>query len=404
MSREKYLSMNKNFNGYSFANIGLFTGFGTGIVNAVYSLVVFDIFRMFFSENSASVAVGVYAAIYAIFASIVGIVSAEFLHRFTKVQLLYLSLFILGACYSMMSFSIKPGTFISLDYIANFGVTMAGVLIPLFISDFSKDVGMAKVNARYHLWVNVGALIAPMFAMNIVNKFDGNYRAPLLAAGMIYFSGMLFFKHFGIVQQEKVLKRINIRKTLRALRINAKEYFNKAGMLRAYIVNFGFYALRAMRILYVPIVVVENGFSNDTLGLILSIGILPYVFIDLFIGNWIKKYGIKIFLTMGFLSFALFSFVAMFASGYLLLSIFILWQISGALMEAAHDLLFFNGMKRSDQARFYGIFRTSMNLPSVVAPVFGALCIALFGSVSAVWLITAVVGILSTMVLWSKTK
>lgn len=402
MSREKYISMKKDINGYSFANIGLFTGFGAGIVNAVYSLVVFDIFRMFFNENSASIAVGVYAAIYAVFASVVGIVSAEFLHRFTKTQLLYLSLFILGACYAMMSFSIKPGTFITLDYVANFGVTMAGVLIPLFISDFSKKIGMAKVNARYHLWVNVGALVAPMFAMGIVNKFGGNYRAPLLAAGIIYFSGMLFFKHFGIVQQEKVLKRLNVRRTLRALRINAKEYFNKTGMLRAYVVNFGFYALRAMRILYVPIVVVENGFSNDTLGLILSLGILPYIFIDLFIGNWIKKYGIKIFLTLGFLSFSLFSFVAMFAGGYLLLSMFILWQISGAFMEAAHDLLFFDGMKRNEQARFYGIFRTSMNLPSVVAPMFGALCIALFGSTSAVWLITAVAGILSTMVLWSK--
>lgn len=401
MSREKNLSM-KNINGYSFANIGLFTGFGSGVVNAVYSLVVFDIFRLFFSENVSSVAVGVYATIYAIFASVVGIVSAEFLHRFTKTRLLYLSLLILGACYSMMSFSIKPGTFISLDYVANFGLTMAGVLIPLFISDLSNGIGMAKVNARYHLWVNVGSLVAPMFAMDIVNKFGGNYRTPLLAAGIIYFSGMLFFKHFGIMQQDKVLKQINIKKTLRALRINAKEFFKKPGMLRAYVVNFGFYALRAMRILYVPIIVIENGFSNDTLGLILSIGILPYIFIDLFIGNWIKKYGIKVLLTIGFLSFSFFSFVAMFASSYILLSVFVLWQISGAFMEAVHDLLFFNGMKKNEQARFYGVFRTSMNLPSVVAPMFGALCIALFNSVSAVWLITAVAGILSTMVLWSK--
>ena len=118
MSREKNL-----LNGYSFANLGLFTGFGSGIVNAVYSLVIFDIFRLFFSESVSSVAVGVYAAVYALFASVVGIVSAEFLHRFTKTRLLYMSLLILGACYSMMSFSVKPGTFISLDYMANFGFT-----------------------------------------------------------------------------------------------------------------------------------------------------------------------------------------------------------------------------------------------------------------------------------------
>ena len=43
-------------------------------------------------------------------------------------------------------------------------------------------------------------------------------------------------------------------------------------MVRAYLVNFGFYALRALRLLYVPIIVIENGFSNETLGIILSIG------------------------------------------------------------------------------------------------------------------------------------
>lgn len=390
--------------GYSFTNIGLFTGFGSGIVNAVYSLVIFDIFRMFFKPETASAAVGAYAAVYAIFSGLVGIFSAEFLHRFTKSRLLYVSMMILGLCYAMMSFSVKPGTFITLDYVSNFGLTMAGILIPLFLSDFSKGIGIEHLNARYHLWVNVGTLFAPMFAMVIVNHFGGNYRAPLLAAGMIYFSGMLFFKRFGVAQSKKPLKHINFRRTLRALRINARQFFAKTGMLRAYVVNFGFYALRAMRLLYVPIIVIERGFSNETLGLVLSIGILPYIIIDLFIGKWIKKYGIKHLLTLGFVSFATLSFMAMFLDGYALLSVFVLWQISGAFMEASHDLLFFNGMKKKEQPRFYGVFRTSMYLPSIIAPILGSGCIALFNSTSAVWLITVVAGVLSTMVLWSMHR
>ena len=36
-------------------------------------------------------------------------------------------------------------------------------------------------------------------------------------------------------------------------------FFRLKGMLRAYLVNFSYYSLRAMRVLYVPIVVVENG-------------------------------------------------------------------------------------------------------------------------------------------------
>lgn len=404
MSREKYLSMKKNVTGFSFANLGLFSGFGSGIVNAVYSLTLLGIFELFFSEKIASAAVGVYAAIYALFACIVGVFSAEILHWFTKTKLLYITMSVLGACYAMMSFSVKPGTFITLDYVSQAALTLINILLPLFISDFSKGIGMEKLNARFHLWTNVGALVAPVFAMSIVSHFAGNYRMPFLAAGMIYFSGLLFFKRFGIVQQEKVLKHVNLRKTLRLLRIEMRAFFARSGMLRAYLVNFGFYAVRSMRLLYVPIVVIENGFSNETLGIVLSVGILPYIIVDCFIGKWMKKYGIKLWLTLGFVLFAVCSMFATFASGYALLVLFVLWQIPGAFMEASHDLLFFNDMPKKDQGRFYGIFRTSVNFPSVIAPIFGTMCIAVFGTTSAVWLITAVTGILSTIVLWSGRK
>ena len=402
MAREKYLSMRQNVTGFSFTNLGLFTGFGSGIVSAVYSLVLFEIFKLFFNEEMASSAVGIYAAVIAIFSMCVGLFSTQILRWFTKTKLLVMVLSFLGACYCMMSFSVKPGTFITLDFMAQFAITLANILLPLFISDFSKGVGMEKLNARYLLWVNIGAFIAPVFAMTVVSFFGGNYRMPLLAAGLVYFSGLLFFKHFGIVQEDKMIKRVNMRKTLRALRITALHFFQKDGMLRAYTVNFGYYALRAMRLLYVPIVVIENGFSSETLGIVLSLGILPYIIIESFIGRLIKRYGVKIWLTIGFVSFAIFSIFATFVSGYTLLAMFVLWQISGAFMEAAHDLLFFDGMPKDQQAKFYGVFRTSVNFPSVIAPILGGICIAVFNSTSAVWLITAVMGILSTIVLWSK--
>lgn len=402
MAREKYLSMRQNVSGFSFANLGLFTGFASSVVNAVYSLVLFEIFKLFFKEELASSAVGVYAAIIAAFSMFVGVFSSQILRWFTKTRLLGIVLTLLGACYCMMSFSVKPGTFIALDFVAQFAVTLANMLLPLFISDFSKGVGMEKLNARYLLWVNIGALIAPVFAMSVVSFFGGNYRMPLLAAGMVYFSGLLFFKHFGIVQEDKVVKKVNVRRTLRALRINALAFFKQSGMMRAYTVNFGYYALRAMRLLYVPIVVIENGFSSETLGIVLSLGIIPYIVIESFIGKLIKKYGVKIWLKLGFLSFAAFSILATFVTGYALLAIFVLWQISGAFMEAAHDLLFFNNMPKAQQSRFYGVFRTSVNLPYIIAPIFGAICIAVFNSTSAVWLITATMGVLSTIVLCSR--
>ena len=73
-------------------------------------------------------------------------------------------------------------------------------------------------------------------------------------------------------------------------------------------------------------------------------------------------------------------------------------------MESSHDLLFFNEMPKAEQSKYYGFFRTSVNFPSVIAPVLGTICIAIFGSTSAVWIITAIMAVLSTIVLWSHNK
>jgi len=306
----------------------------------------------------------------------------------------------LAVCYAMMSFSIKPATFIALDYTTGIAITLVGVLIPLFMADFSKNIGMAKLNARYHLWLNIGALLAPMIAVGIANHF-GN-RAAFFASALIYAAGWMFFKYFRIVQEDKKIRRVSPRKTLRALWKNTVAFFGTRGMARAYIVNFGYYSLRAMRYLYVPIVVIENGFTKDALGWVLTLGIVPYLMLSEVMGRAVRRHGKKIWLVLGFGSFAALAAGATVLTGYPLLAVFVLWQISGALMEPVHDLLFFDGMKKTEQARFYGVFRTSVNLPNVVAPVLGAACIALFGATSAVWIVSVVVGVGSVLVLLGR--
>lgn len=375
--------MRKSVSGFSFANLGLFTGFADGIYNAVYSLVLLEIF-------SSSAVVGVYVAIYAAFCMVVGLFANEALRMFSKSRLFYISMLALAVCYAMMSFSILPRTFIFLDYMTGIAITLVGVLIPLFMADFSRNVGMAKLNARYHLWLNIGALIAPTIAVSIATA-AGN-RAAFFASALIYLAGWMSFRYFNIVQPDKKLSRVSPRKTARALMRNARAFFATPGMTRAYLINFGYYALRAMRYLYVPIVIIEAGFSKTTLGWILTLGIVPYLLLTEFMGTAVKKYGKEVWLRLGFASFAIFSALAVFAGAPMLPVIFVLWQVSGAMMESVHDLMFFDNVTRAQQNKFYGVFRTSVNLPNIIAPMLGAACIAVFGATSAVWIVTAVIG------------
>lgn len=394
-AKSKYLSMRRTVSGFSFANMGLFTGFADGIYNAVYSLVILEIFR-------SSAIVGFYVALYSAFCMFVGLFANELFRLFSKVKVFYFSLLMLAVCYAMMGFSIKPVSFITLDYTTGIAITLVGVLIPLFMSDFAGNAGMAKLNSRYHLWINVGALFAPMIAVAIANRFDN--RSAFFASALIYLLGWMFFKYFKIVQQTPQVKPVNPRRTLRSLWRNTLAFVRCPGMPRAYAINFGYYSLRAMRYLYVPIVVIENGFSKDTLGWVLTLGIIPYLLLSDLMGRLVGRYGKNIWLILGFASFALFAAAATVVTGIPLLAIFVLWQVSGALMESVHDLMFFDTAKKTEQTRFYGVFRTSVNLPNIVAPILGAICITIFGVTSAVWAVSATIGALSVGVLITRRR
>ena len=395
MAGDRYISVGKKVNGFSFANLGLFTGFADGVYNAVYSLVLLEIFK-------SSAIVGAYVAIYSVFCLLVGLFANEILRMFSKARVFYFALLMMAICYAMMGFSILPRTFVILDYTTGIAITLVGMLIPLFMSDFSKNVGMARLNSRYHLWMNVGALFAPTVAVLIANNF-GN-RAAFFGSASIYLIAWSVFKYYRIVQEDKRVRAVNPRKTLRALWKNMAEFFRLPGMMRAYLVNFGYYSLRAMRVLYVPILVIENGFDKDTLGWVLTLGIVPYLLLSEFMGRVVRKTGKTVWLVLGFGSFAALSAVAMFVTGVPLLVIFVAWQVSGALMESVHDLLFFDGTNKVQQSKYYGVFRTSSNLPNVIAPMLAAAVISWFGMTSAVWVVTVFIGAFSLLVLVEKKK
>jgi MFS family permease len=385
-------------NGFSFANLGLFTGFGGGIIDAVYSLILLDIW------GSAAI-VGIYSSAYFAFGLIVQMFFGEFMRMFSKARLFYSSVLATAVCFVMLSFSIKPATFVALDFFTEIPLVFIGTLIPLFMADFAGRDGIAKMNGRYHLWLNVGALFAPMIAMAIAGRF-GN-RSAFFASAVMYLLGWMLFKHYKIVQEDKKIPKLSPRRTLKSVWRGVRAYFRRADFVRAYVVNFGYYAMKALRLLYWPILVIENGFSKDTLGLILTLGVIPYVLLSEPVGALARKYGpkgTKIGLAFGFLLFAACSFALFFAKGSFMLALFVLMQVSGAIQESLHDLTFFDVAKKSEQGRFYGIFNTSVNLPKFVVPLIGSAFIVLLGATEAMWLATGLFGILTTIALLYRQK
>ncbi len=386
MSKENYISIKESVSGFSFANLGIFKGFSDGIIGAVWALVLLDIFN-----NPATV--GIYSSIYYAFYMIITLFSGEMLKISSKAKLLYFSLLAVAVMYFMMGFSIKAGTFIALDFVSAIPLMLISSLLSLFMADFSKNIGMEKLNGRYVLWANVGALMAPVIAMYIASMFG--IRAPFFAVAAVNLLGLIYFRWFGIIQPDKKIPKISAKKTIRQTWRTTVAYFKRRDLVNAYLINFGQYAIYSLRVLYVPIMVVQAGFSKDVLGWVLTAGILPYVILSEPIARLARRTGIKIWVALGFLSFAAFSIAASMATGVTLLAIFILWQISGAMIEPLTDIYFFKAAKGPDRERFFGVFKTVNRLPRFIVPIIGAGFIWFFGTTSSVWLLTAIIGVIT---------
>ncbi|MCL1891944.1 MAG: MFS transporter [Alphaproteobacteria bacterium] len=383
---EKYISIKSRITGFSFANLGIFKGFGDGIISAVWALVLLEIFN-----NSATV--GIYSSVYYAFFMLITLVSGELLKLTTKAKMMSISLLSVAIMYFMMAFSVKPATFIALDFASAVPQMLVSSLISLFMADFSRGVGMEKLNGRYIFWVNLGVLFAPVLAMYMASHFG--IRTPFFAVALFNVLALLYFRWFGIIQEDKKIPKISPRKTFKSVWKTTLAYFKRRDLTRAYFINFGQYAIYALRMLYVPIMVIEAGFSKDTLGWVLTAGIIPYILLAEPLGRIAKKTGIKIWVAIGFLSFAAFSIWASFATGATLLAIFILWQISGAMIEPLTDIFFFDAAKGNDKERFFGIFKTVNRLPRFIVPIIGAGFITFFGMTGSVWILTAIIGLLA---------
>ncbi len=385
MQKEKYLSVKSNINGYSFSNMGIFMGLAAGVYGASYSLVLLQML----GGNSALVSI--YVALYSLFCFLVSIVPNEILRYFTKSQIFHFALLALGIGYCMMGLSVKTGTFIALDYITGLAAILAGILTPLFMSDFStKKTGMVQLQSRYNIWVNIGVFIGPMLAMYVAEMFD-NYRLGFVIAGVCYLVCWLDFKYFRIVQAEKKPIVPNVKRSFRSLHRVIKLFFARKKLAMSYVNSVLYFILANVRGIYVPIVMIERGFSASELGIILSIGVLPYIFSNMFVVYLFKKFGKRKLMNFGLITFGLFSVYAVFADDFMLPIIFILWQISGALMSMVRGLSFYDAVKKSERTRFIGFYSTANHLSKVIAPLICAGLIFILHDTYFVWLFSAFV-------------
>jgi len=279
-----------------------------------------------------------------------------------RLMSLYLSIFVL---ISFLVLALTSNSTVAVfAFIANFaGINFLVMSLDIFIEDFSKGGAIGKFRGFYLMIINVAWVLAQMLSGSIITK--SSYEGIYLFAGffMLLVSSifMLFLHDF----KDPIYKNITMWKTF-------KFFLSRKNILNIYIINFILKFFFAWMVIYTPIYLHEYvGLGWDKLGIIFTIMLLPFVFMEYPLGKFSDKSGEKKMLSFGFLISALATLAIPFITTptvWLFALVLFLTRVGAATIEIMSETYFFKSVDE-ENVDALGFFRNTTPLSYILAPL-----------------------------------
>lgn len=247
--------------------------------------------------------------------------------------------------------------------------TLLAINIDVFLEDISDDARTGRIRGYLLTIANAAWVIAPVMMGGLVG--DANYRRAFLAGGLVLIPAILIlFSSRNAMSDRYRYRNRPLKRLVRIVRgnVNLKCIFTISLILRFY------YFITAM---YVPLYLhYALGFHWITIGWILTVMLLPYVFLQVPAG-WISDrwLGEQELLVGGLAIITIFTGLIYFTtSGNPMVWAFLLFstRIGTALVEAMTEIYFFKQINRRD-VDLINLFRNLWPFGWLLASLFAAL-------------------------------
>jgi len=258
----------------------------------------------------------------------------------------------------------------------------------VLIETFSSNSSTGRTRTIYFTFINLGWIIAPSLSSYFI--YLGGYQLTFLIAAFLTIPVFFVFLYQGRRLKDKVAyskeRIVNVIKRTWANR-NLRGIFFVSLLLQL------FYSTA---VVYVPIYLYQNlGMSWQSLGLMFSIMLIPFLLVEIPAGIIADKYlGEKELLFLGF--FILVS--SLFLFFYIRVSTFWIWasvlflsRVGAALIEAMRETYFFKIINARDIG-YINIFRTTAPLGYIIGPGLSILILA-FLPLNYLFLVVAILSL-----------
>ncbi len=213
--------------------------------------------------------------------------------------------------------------------------------------------------------------IGPILSGLIMEDFGP--RRVMLFAGLIFILSGLIASYKAVSHKTKRLK------SSPSPIANVKGFLKIGGIRSAYLIKSGIDAWWTLCFTFIPLIMVEAGYSLYAIGLFLGLSQLPLIFGEFLSVKQVSKKSFKKIFTASYLSLAVAMAVSLMVGfGNLVLLILVLCSIPLAFLEPISEIYFYHITRKDEEELAYPIYMTASTfgegfLSFLILPVAGFL-------------------------------
>ncbi len=296
------------------------------------------------------------------------ILPREFMHHGLYRTTVYL---IIVEILALLGIAISKNTaFTSFFFILHLSIpALLLYCLDIFLERESEQKNTGLIRALYLTAMNAALVVSPLVTGFLITSFS--YKAVYII------SALMLLPLFSVLYSFQ--KRLNIHIIPIELKTTLKAFHKDTDLLHAIGINFLLQFFYACMVVYVPLYLLNHiGFSWESIGIIFTIMLLPFLIFILPLGSLAdKKYGEKEFLIIGFTIMAISTACVSFLHSqtiWIWAALLFMTRVGASFVEIASDTYFFKKVRARD-TNLISFYRGMIPLSFIVGPLLVSFCL-----------------------------
>lgn len=244
------------------------------------------------------------------------------------------------------------------------------IAISLYVRDFANKKNLGEEEGIFYKFNNIGVFFGPLIG-GFIGAYLSEEVAFILSSAVMLF-GVSYFYYKQVIEKVPAITEMDENKT-HAILGSIKDFFRNSGRTKAYIVTMFDLMWIVFKNLYIPLYAFQQGYLESISGLVLAIGIIPFIILEVAVGEYADKKGVRLSVSTGFTIIACL-LVLVFLSPWPILNliILILCNIGASLIEPLQEYILFKHLPKEEEDRLYGVYMTVDPVAYFLTPMIGA--------------------------------